>query len=85
MLADLSQTIAEDSELASDQELAQSTLMAVGSVLGGENSSASSSAADATTDYQKMDEDTFKALAQTVDSLMTSSASGTEGVKDAGT
>ena len=50
VLADLSQTIAEDSELASDQELAQSTLLAVGSVLGGDNGSTSSSA-DATTEY----------------------------------
>lgn len=58
VLADLSQTITSDSELASDTELTKNTLLAVGSVLGGNSKKEKES-----NEYEKMDEDTFKALA----------------------
>ena len=46
----------------------------MGSVLSGDQSIDSSNQ-DGSIEYQKMDEDTFTALAQTVDSLMISSSS----------
>lgn len=72
VLSELSQTIVSDKELAADSEITKSTLLAVGTVLGGNKDQ--STADSKTKSYEKMDEDTFKALAQTVDSLMTSSS-----------
>ena len=67
MLKDLAEMIAADSNMASDPYLTKSTLEAVGNLLGNDSRQTE------TAEYQTMDEDTFEALALTVDSLISSS------------
>ena len=63
--------IAADSDLASDSSLTKSTLEAVGNFLGDD------SAKTETAEFQTIDEETFMALASTVDSLISSSPHAT--------
>ena len=60
--------IAADIDLASDSYLTKGTLEAVGNVLGNYSTQTE------TAGYQIMDEDTFIALAFTVDSLISSNS-----------
>lgn len=66
VLKDLSVKIVSDSELSAEPSITQSTLEAVGNVLGSNQGSEEESS----TAYPTIDDETFEALASTVDVLM---------------
>ncbi len=78
MLMDLTKRVASDSQLASDTKIADNTLRAVVNVLAGSSADSEGEEQMGPKLYQTIDEETFEALAQTVDMLISSTATQTD-------